>query len=100
MQFLGERGQAMTSTGQTERPITFLSKGQPAFLLEGIVHEPVQTERAPVVVLCHPQPASSDMNDSIDPRIGEKFSRRWYDCVDGLIFVAWVRARDSRRMEG
>jgi alpha/beta superfamily hydrolase len=55
----------MASTGQTERPITFLSKGQPGFMLEGIVHEPARAEHAPVVVLCHPQPASSDMNDAL-----------------------------------
>jgi alpha/beta superfamily hydrolase len=57
----------MTSSGQTERPITFPSKGQPAFLLEGIVHEPQQqAERAPVIILCHPQPASSDMQDPLN----------------------------------
>ncbi len=55
----------MTSSAQAERPITFHSKGQPAFLLEGMVHGPVTAEAAPVVVLCHPQPASSDMNDAL-----------------------------------
>jgi uncharacterized protein len=55
----------MASSGQTERSITFPSKGQPAYMLEGIVHEPQQTESAPVVVLCHPQPASSDMQDPL-----------------------------------
>src|SRR3989442_5282499 len=50
---------------QTERMITFQSKGQPSFLLEGVLHEPTNVARAPVVVLCHPQPASSDMNDSL-----------------------------------
>ncbi len=50
---------------QTERMITFQSKGQPSFLLEGVLHEPTSVARAPVVVLCHPQPASSDMNDSL-----------------------------------
>ena len=55
----------MASTGQTERPITFPSKGQPGFMLEGIVHEPARAEHAPIVVLCHPQPASSDMNDAL-----------------------------------
>jgi uncharacterized protein len=53
----------MTSSAPTERLITFYSKGKPAHLLEGIVHEPVRPEGAPVIVLCHPQPASSDMND-------------------------------------
>jgi uncharacterized protein len=53
----------MTLSTQTERPVTFRSKGQPAFTLEGIIHTPSQTKDAPAVVLCHPQPASSDMND-------------------------------------
>jgi alpha/beta superfamily hydrolase len=55
----------MTSPAQVERPVTFYSKGQPAFLLEGVVHEPIKADGAPVVVLCHPQPASSDMNDPL-----------------------------------
>jgi alpha/beta superfamily hydrolase len=55
----------MTSSGLIERPITFPSKGQPAYILEGIVHEPQQADSAPVVVLCHPQPASSDMQDPL-----------------------------------
>jgi uncharacterized protein len=52
-------------SAQTERVITFQSKGQPSFLLEGVLHEPTTVEQAPVVMLCHPQPASSDMNDSL-----------------------------------
>jgi uncharacterized protein len=46
-----------------ERSIAFYNRGQPSFLLEGVVHEPPRLEQAPVIVLCHPQPASSDMND-------------------------------------
>ena len=46
-----------------ERPITFQSKGQPSFLLEGVLHKAARVENAPLIVLCHPQPASSDMND-------------------------------------
>ena len=68
MQSKGEwRGisKEMTSSAQSERPITFPCKGQPAFLLEGVLHEPVQVEAAPAIVLCHPQPASSDMNDAL-----------------------------------
>lgn len=53
----------MTSPIRTERLITFHSKGQPACLLEGVLHEPNGTGPAPIVVLCHPQPASTDMND-------------------------------------
>lgn len=46
-----------------ERPVVFQSKGQPSFLLEGVEHVPTTRDPAPVVILCHPQPASSDMND-------------------------------------
>jgi alpha/beta superfamily hydrolase len=55
----------MTSSAATEQPVTFLSRGQPAFLLEGVVHAPATANKAPVVILCHPQPASSDMHDSL-----------------------------------
>ncbi len=68
MQSKGEwRGTSkkMASSAQSERPITFHSKGQPALPLEGMLHEPAQAESAPVIVLCHPQPASSDMNDAL-----------------------------------
>jgi uncharacterized protein len=59
--------ESMTSAAQTEHIITFHSKGQPAFLLEGIIHEPrTQGSLAPIVVICHPQPASSDMNDALN----------------------------------
>lgn len=55
----------MTSSLPIERPITFPSRGQPTFLLEGVAHIPTAVEQAPVVILCHPQPASSDMNDNL-----------------------------------
>lgn len=56
----------MTLSAPAERAISFYSKGQPTFILEGVVHEPLQkTPLAPAVVLCHPQPASSNMNDSL-----------------------------------
>lgn len=48
-----------------EQPITFSSRGQPSFLLEGMLHAPKEGGLAPVIVLCHPQPASSDMNDTL-----------------------------------
>jgi alpha/beta superfamily hydrolase len=54
-----------SASAYTERPIHFHSRGNPAFLLEGIVHEPIKVEHAPVIVLCHPQPASSNMNDTL-----------------------------------
>lgn len=54
-----------SSPAASEKPVTFASRGQPSFLLEGVVHAPLSSEKAPVVVLCHPQPASSDMSDSL-----------------------------------
>jgi alpha/beta superfamily hydrolase len=61
----GAEGQKMTSSALAERPITFHSKGQPTFLLEGVLHIPKKTDNVPAVILCSPQPASSDMNDSL-----------------------------------
>jgi alpha/beta superfamily hydrolase len=49
-----------------ERYVTFPSRDRQAYLLEGILHMPQVSRFAPqmpAVVLCHPQPASSDMND-------------------------------------
>lgn len=54
-----------SSPAASEKSVTFPSRGQPSFQLEGIVHTPAAPEKAPVVVLCHPQPASSDMSDSL-----------------------------------
>ncbi len=55
----------MTLSASAERPVTIPSRGQPTFLLEGVVHGVTGVELAPVVVLCHPQPASSNMNDKL-----------------------------------
>jgi alpha/beta superfamily hydrolase len=56
----------MTSSATaSEKPIIFPSRGQPSFQLEGVVYTPASPEKVPVVILCHPQPASSDMNDSL-----------------------------------
>jgi uncharacterized protein len=54
-----------SSPSASEKPVTFFSRGQPSFQLEGVVHAPASPEKAPVVVLCHPQPVSSDMNDAL-----------------------------------
>jgi alpha/beta superfamily hydrolase len=54
-----------SSPAATEQPVTFPSRGQPSFQLEGVLHAPASPEKAPVVILCHPQPASSDMNDPL-----------------------------------
>lgn len=64
----------MTSSAAIERPVTFLSKGQPAFQLEGIFHHPSTQEQLPVVILCHPQPASSDMNDPLTRTLAGKLA--------------------------
>src|SRR5437588_10075566 len=62
----------MTSlSAQAERAITFYSAGQPSFLLEGVLHKPIKVEHAPVVVLCHPQPASSDMRDPLTAALAQ-----------------------------
>ncbi len=52
-----------SSLTTSERPVTFSSRGQPSMLLEGVLHIPTEIKLAPIIVLCHPQPASSDMND-------------------------------------
>ena len=54
-----------SSPAASEKSVTFPSRGQPSFQLEGIVHTPATPEKAPVVVFCHPQPASSDMSDPL-----------------------------------
>jgi Predicted hydrolase of the alpha/beta superfamily len=55
----------MTLSVQAERPISFHSKGQPAYILEGIINAPQKVNKAPIIILCHPQPASSDMHDPL-----------------------------------
>ncbi len=57
-----------------ERPITFHSRGQPSFLLEGVIDEPMKVEHAPVIVLCHPQPASSDMHDVLTEALAHRLA--------------------------
>ena len=58
-----------SSPVQTERLVTFQSRGQPSFLLEGIIHEPSRSpigqKPVPLIILCHPQPATSDMWDAL-----------------------------------
>src|SRR5713226_5840069 len=61
-------------SAHVERSITFYNRGQPSFLLEGILHEPARVERAPVIVLCHPQPASSDMHDVLTANLASKLA--------------------------
>lgn len=76
------RGKSMTSSpAAAEKSITFPSRGQPSFQLEGVVHTPIAPEKAPVIVLCHPQPASSDMSDSLLLAVARKLAQ------DGMIAV-------------
>jgi alpha/beta superfamily hydrolase len=56
----------MTLSTAAEQPIIFASKGQPSFQIEGIVHRSSnKSEHLPVIIFCHPQPASSDMQDPL-----------------------------------
>ena len=57
-----------------QRPITFRSRGQPSLLLEGVLHTPAQVEHAPLIVLCHPQPASSNMNDVLTVTLAQQLA--------------------------
>jgi alpha/beta superfamily hydrolase len=57
-----------------ERPISFSSRGQSLLLLEGVLHTPNDTELAPIIILCHPQPASSDMNDTLNSALARKLA--------------------------
>lgn len=63
------------------KPVTFSSKGQPSFQLEGVVHAPTAPEKAPVIILCHPQPASSNMDDPLLLAIANKLAE------DGMIVL-------------
>ena len=63
----------MTSESATdERLISFVSRGQPSLLLEGVLHTPNNAELAPIIILCHPQPASSDLNDTLNCALAHK----------------------------
>lgn len=64
----------MTGSAPTERALTFYSKGQPALLLEGTVHSPQKPKEAPLIILCHPQPASSDMNDILNVALAKRLA--------------------------
>ncbi len=65
----------MTSESATaERPINFSSRGQPSLLLEGVLHTPTDAELAPIIILCHPQPASSDMHDTLNTTLARRLA--------------------------
>jgi alpha/beta superfamily hydrolase len=63
-----------SSSAAAERPVTFSSRGQPSILLEGVLHIPTEVELAPTIVLCHPQPASSDMNDLLNIALARRLA--------------------------
>jgi uncharacterized protein len=62
------------SPASTEQSVLFPSRGQPSFRMEGIAHMPARVEHAPVVILCHPQPASSDMRDSLTTLLARRLA--------------------------
>ncbi len=65
----------MTSApSATEKPVTFPSRGQPSFLLEGLVNAPLNPARSAVAILCHPQPASSSMQDPLLANLAQKLA--------------------------
>jgi alpha/beta superfamily hydrolase len=68
-----------TQSIPVERLVAFPSRGQPSFLLEGMVHMPAGLEqheegKAPVIVLCHPQPASSNMDDTLTVMLARRLA--------------------------
>ena len=72
----------MTSESETdERSISFPSRGQPSLLLEGVLHIPKNVELAPIIILCHPQPASSDMNDTLNSTLAYSLAESRYVCI-------------------
>lgn len=66
----------MTET--LEQRVTFPSAGRPSYPLEGALTRPARTaigERRAVAVLCHPQPVSATMDDSLLRRLAEELAR-------------------------
>ncbi len=64
----------MSLSPTTEQPVLFPSRGQPSFRIEGVVHLPTRAKHTPVVILCHPQPASSDMRDSLTTLLARRLA--------------------------
>lgn len=53
----------------------FPSRGQPSYLLEGMLHMPAKAEQShPAVILCHPQPASSDMHETLTVLLAQQLA--------------------------
>lgn len=53
----------------------FPSRGQPSFVLEGVLHLPAKAEQAPAVILCHPQPASSNMHETLTVLLAQQLAQ-------------------------
>ena len=59
------------------RPLRFASAGYPSYGLEGILTlsaESDQPSNRPGVVLCHPQPLTSSMDDTLVVRLSEELA--------------------------
>lgn len=67
------RGMSQTPTS-IEQPVQFNSRGQLSLRIEGIAHVPAGAQHAPVVILCHPQPASSDMRDPLTTLLAQRLA--------------------------
>ena len=84
----------MTSESATEeRTIRFTSRGHPSILLEGVLHIPKNVELAPIIIVCHPQPASSDMNDTLNSALS-------YRLAEAGIFALRFNFRGVGKSEG
>src|SRR2546429_1943089 len=68
------KGKMASESATAERPISFSSRGQPSLLLEVMFHAPIDAELAPINILCHPQPASSDMNDTLNIALARRLA--------------------------
>lgn len=67
-----------------ERAVTFPSAGSPSYTLEGRLSQPatIAGERTlPGVVLCHPQPATSSMDDPLLARIAADAASSGMACL-------------------
>ncbi len=64
-----------------ERPVVFPSRDRSAILLEGVLHMPDSTAFRPpfpAIILCHPQPASSNMNDELVLFLAQELARNGF----------------------
>lgn len=64
-----------------ERPIVFPSRDRSVILLEGVLHVPSTSPSSslfPTVILCHPQPASSNMNDELVVYLAQELAKNGF----------------------